>query len=49
VETENTEYDLFCRSLLPKLKRLDEKSPELAHRAQIEILTILTDAEHVDF
>lgn len=48
VETVDTEYDLFCRSLIPKLKRLDEKAPEIAHRIQIEILKMLTDAEHVD-
>lgn len=44
-EDEKDEYRLFCLSLVPKLRRIGEKSRKLGSEAQLKIQTLLLDYE----
>lgn len=44
-EEEKDEYRLFCLSLVPKLRRIAQKSKKQASEAQLKIQTMLIEYE----
>lgn len=44
-EKEKDEFDKFCESIAPKLRRINDKDPRTAARAQMEIQKVLFNLE----
>jgi len=50
VEDKTDEFESFCNSIAPKLRRLHSKNPILCAQTQVKIQEVLLDAEisHTD-